>query len=97
MFIVGFIKLSHPRVLLNPVSCSTVDELYIHLQTLLDPADFRQDPLLTVAGIKNALSNDLPVRVNFPGYEVALLLGSADVIREATDSFKYADLSNKEQ
>jgi len=95
MYIVGFIKTTHPRVLINPIACASIDELYEHLWTLLNGEDFRQDPHITKEGLEDALQQKVPVRVNFAGFHTALLLGRDEVIYNATDRFVHADVTVK--
>lgn len=93
MYIVGFINLIRPRVLLNPVSCSSIDELYEQIHVIVNKNDFKNEPPITKERLEEALKSNQPIRVNFSGYEVALLMGSDDVIYSATDRFVHAELN----
>lgn len=93
MYIVGFIKLSNPRIIINPVSCKDEGELYQWLRGFLNEKDFRLSTPISKESLGQALASGRPTLINFDAHEVALLLGSAAVVKEATDRSVHVPLN----
>jgi len=91
MFIVGFIKTDAPEVLINPVPCDTEQELYEWITDFLNEKDFHLETAITQENLAAALQAKKPIRVNFNGYKVALLLGEVSIIQDATERFLHTD------
>jgi len=91
MYLVGFIKTDAPEVLINPVPCATEQELYDWITDFLNEKDFQLETPITQENLVAALQARKPIRVNFNGYKVALLLGEVAIIQEATERFLHTD------
>jgi hypothetical protein len=89
MYLTGFIHTDRPRVLIDPVSCKTVEELHTWLISFFNKNDYSLDSPITIEAIEEALKQRKPVRINIAGYKVAAMFGQEDVIYSATDSFKH--------
>src|SRR5688500_8368069 len=91
MYIVGFIKTDAPEVLINPVPCASVQELYDWISGFLNGKDFQLDVAITRENLEAALQAKRPIRVDFNGYQAALLLGHQQVVSAATERMVYTD------
>ncbi|WP_026461326.1 hypothetical protein [Adhaeribacter aquaticus] len=94
MYLVGFIKTDAPEVLINPVLCDGIDDLYLWLTNFFNEKDYKLDLPLTRQSLETALQADKPIRVNINGYKVALLLGEENIIQNVTERYVHADLGN---
>jgi hypothetical protein len=91
MYITGFIQTDRPRVLIDPVSCRTVEELHTWLIGFFNKNDYSLDNPISKEAVEAALKQGKPVRINIAGYKVAAMFGQEEVINAATDSFKHID------
>jgi hypothetical protein len=94
MYIVGFIKKSAPTFLLAPKHCTSVSDLHEWIHTVLNSDSFllALDKPITIELLKKEL--DAPnalLLVDFPGYDVALMIGQADAIYANTEKFVNVD------
>jgi len=88
MYIIGYIQTHNPRVLINPVSCSSPEHLLEEINQLASKEDYKFDEPITIERLEGALKESKPLRINFTGYQVALLLGEKEVINQAIDNFR---------
>ena len=87
MYIIGYINLNDERALINPRMCRSIEDLYEAITELLDSKDYKIDPPITKEGLVLSLQAGEPVRINFGGYNVALLFGKDDIIENNTDRY----------
>ncbi len=87
MFIIGLIKKETPRILINPQNCASLKELYAWLKSFLSDSEFKQNSLITLEQVQEAVESENPSQINFDGTPFALLFGKESVIYKSTDEF----------
>jgi len=88
MYIIGYIQTNNPRVLINPVSCSSPEDLLTAINQFASTGDYEFDEPISIERLEYALKERTPLRINFTGFKVALLLGETDIIHQVTDTLK---------
>jgi len=92
MYTVGFIQTRNPKILIDPREFSNVSLLYNWLVTFLNESDFKLSDSITLEGLRYDLTiDDGCFQIPFTGHGVALLLGSSESVREATEGYKFTD------
>lgn len=87
MYLIGIIKTDLPKVLINPKTCNTPQELMDWLTSFFNKDDFKLSEPITLESLTASLAQNKPIRVNIGGYAVAVLLGSEEVVQNATHRF----------
>jgi len=87
MYIIGIFKSDTPRVLINPKTCRTPQELFQWLLAFMSKDPFILSEPFAFETLTEALKQDKPIRVNIDGYAVSILLGADEIIQNVIRRF----------
>ena len=93
MYTTGFIKLTHPQVLINPKEFNSFDSLCTWLNLFFNEDDFKLDIPLSEEYVRKNLLENAPLQINIAGYDIALLISRQVILDQLDFDYIFADLN----
>lgn len=92
MYVTGFIKFSHPTILINAKDFNSFDSLYTWLDYFFNEEDFKLDIPLSPEYVHKNLLLAQPLQINIAGYDIALLISRPEILDGLGFQYVFADI-----